>query len=40
MKSFERCGSAVLPGWLAGISTGGLYELISKLEKSANSLKK
>ena len=24
LKSFERCGSTVLPGWLAGISEGGL----------------
>src|ERR1051325_4774060 len=24
MKSFERYGSTVLPGWLAGISAGGL----------------
>ena len=23
VKSFERCGSTVLPGWLAGISEGG-----------------
>ena len=26
VKSFKRCGSRVLPGWLAGISAGGLYE--------------
>src|SRR5262249_55766768 len=26
LKSFERCGSTVLPGWLAGISAGGLYD--------------
>jgi hypothetical protein len=24
LKSFERCGSTVLPGGLAGISAGGL----------------
>ena len=26
VKSFERYGSPVLPGWLAGISAGGLYD--------------
>ena len=26
VKSVERCGSRVLPGWLAGISAGGLYD--------------
>ena len=26
MKSFERCESTVLPGWLAGISEGGQYD--------------
>src|SRR5262245_61892782 len=26
LKSFERCGSTVLLGWLAGISAGELYD--------------
>ena len=34
-KSFERCRSTVLPGWLAGISEGELYDSIELAEFGA-----
>ena len=37
-KSFERCGSTVLPGWLVGISAGELYDRIELAEVGACAL--